>query len=150
MVLLFFFLSQYHCVLQTGFGVRGLRRSDILKLQVKHEMYLNSQRHMINNQDGDNRIPISRSFSGPIILQNVASNTLTADMVRNCKMEFEIWLYTFWLFTFFYPFNLIPSICFFSGLEFLQKKIGLYPHWKHFLITSKFIMVQEVRFVMES
>lgn len=80
-------------LLKTAFGIRGLSRKEIRSLQVKHEMYINSIKRMPDNdpQTG-NRLSMSRSFNGPVILQNIGSNTLTVDL-----------LYTIW--------NWLPSRC---------------------------------------
>ncbi|KAL4220410.1 hypothetical protein ACF0H5_020813 [Mactra antiquata] len=70
-----------HKLLKTSFGIKGLSRKEIRKLQVKHEMYINSTK-LINSMDTQQKggqLTLSKSFSGPMILQNLGSNTLTAD-----------------------------------------------------------------------
>lgn len=67
---------------QTGFGVRGLTRKEIRRLQVKHEMYITSTKNIANYNDKAGPMAISRSFSGPIVLQNIGTNMLTPDMVN--------------------------------------------------------------------
>ncbi|KAL3847322.1 hypothetical protein ACJMK2_018237 [Sinanodonta woodiana] len=75
--------------LKVGFSIRGLSRKELRKLQVKHEMYINSRSlitsHELSNSSSGTNLKVSRSFSGHIALQNVQSNVLTTDM-----------LYTLW------------------------------------------------------
>ncbi|XP_060604259.1 GTPase-activating protein skywalker-like isoform X2 [Ruditapes philippinarum] len=69
-------------LLKTGFSIRGLGRKEIRKLQVKHEMYVTSTKHVNNFNEGQaSRLSITRSFSGPIVLQNLGTDTLTVDML---------------------------------------------------------------------
>ncbi|CAG2206084.1 TBC1D24 [Mytilus edulis] len=76
-------------LLKVGFGIRGLTRKEIKKLQLKHEMYLNS-RNFLNHEM--HRVAshhsITRSTSGPLALHNIStinSSVITSDM-----------LYTIW------------------------------------------------------
>ncbi|XP_052057616.1 GTPase-activating protein skywalker-like isoform X2 [Mytilus californianus] len=76
-------------LLKVGFGIRGLTRKEIKKLQLKHEMYLNS-RNFLNHEM--HRVAshhsITRSTSGPLALHNITTNNssvITSDM-----------LYTIW------------------------------------------------------
>lgn len=70
-------------LLKAGFSIRGFSRKNIHSLQVKHEMYIKSTKRIPdhNDQQNANRLPLSRSFSGPIVLQNLGCNTLTMDML---------------------------------------------------------------------
>ncbi|XP_053404919.1 GTPase-activating protein skywalker-like [Mercenaria mercenaria] len=75
-------------LLKTGFSIRGLTRKEIRKLQVKHEMYITSTKHINNfNESQAGRLSMSRSFSGPIVLQNLGTDTLTVDMNECLKMS---------------------------------------------------------------
>lgn len=76
-------------LLKVGFGIRGLTRKEIKKLQLKHEMYLNS-RNFLNHEM--HRVAshhsITRSTSGPLALHSITTNNssvITSDM-----------LYTIW------------------------------------------------------
>ncbi|WAR28277.1 SKY-like protein [Mya arenaria] len=69
-----------HEGIKVGFGVRGLNRREIWKLQMKHEMYVNSVKNVAETPSRAN-LPLSRSFSGPVILQNIPTTMLTPDMV---------------------------------------------------------------------
>ncbi|XP_050388396.1 GTPase-activating protein skywalker isoform X2 [Patella vulgata] len=76
-------------LLKVAFGIRGLTRKEIKKLQVKNEMYVNSKSHIANHEIsrvGSNHsvhgVPLSRSFSGPIILQHVGTSILNVEMIH--------------------------------------------------------------------
>ncbi|CAC5413241.1 TBC1D24 [Mytilus coruscus] len=71
-------------LLKVGFGIRGLTRKEIKKLQLKHEMYLNS-RNFLNHEM--HRVAshhsITRSTSGPLALHSITTNNssvITSDM----------------------------------------------------------------------
>ncbi|XP_071086647.1 GTPase-activating protein skywalker-like isoform X3 [Haliotis cracherodii] len=78
--------------LKIAFGIRGLSRKEIKRLELKHEMYINSRIH-IHSAKNDLMmrrasthsigVPMSRSFSGPIIMQHMkGSSVLTPDMLH--------------------------------------------------------------------
>ena len=69
---------------QVAFSIKGLSRKEIKKLHLKHSMYIKSvtKAHIHDDQNGGGlRVSMSRSFSGPIILQSLHSSVLTPDMV---------------------------------------------------------------------
>lgn len=71
-------------LLKMGFSIKGLSRKDIKKLLVKHTMYIksvNKVHHHDEKNGGGLRVPMSRSFSGPILLQSLHSSVLTPDML---------------------------------------------------------------------
>ena len=81
-----FTFDMFHLILQVGFGIRGLTRKEIKKLQLKHEMFLNS-RNFYNHEmhHVTSHHSIARSMSGPLALRNLATNDssfLSGDMVR--------------------------------------------------------------------
>lgn len=63
---------------------------------MKHEMYINSTKHINNFNDtqAGTLLSMSRSFSGPIVLQNLGTDTLTVDMVR-ISSDFSIQCFVF-------------------------------------------------------
>ncbi|XP_067669794.1 GTPase-activating protein skywalker-like isoform X1 [Haliotis asinina] len=76
--------------LKIAFGIRGLSRKEINRLELKHEMYINS-RNLVQSTKNDLMmrrasthsigVPMSRSFSGPIVMQHMkGSSVLTPDM----------------------------------------------------------------------
>lgn len=75
-------------LLKVGFGIRGLTRKEIKKLQLKHEMFLNS-RNFLNHEmhQVNSHHSMVRSTSGPLALHNPSTNSsfISADM-----------LYTIW------------------------------------------------------
>lgn len=69
---------------QVGFGIRGLTRKEIRKLQLKHEMYVNSRNllnHDVTNSGSNTGLHMSRSFSGPVALQQLQSSIVTSETV---------------------------------------------------------------------
>lgn len=69
---------------QVGFGIRGLTRKEIRKLQLKHEMCVNSRNllnHDVANNGSSTGLHMSRSFSGPIALQQLQSSIVTSESV---------------------------------------------------------------------
>ncbi|XP_048249907.1 GTPase-activating protein skywalker-like isoform X2 [Haliotis rufescens] len=78
--------------LKIAFGIRGLSRKEIKRLELKHEMYINSRIHihsaktdlmMRRASTHSIGVPMSRSFSGPIIMQHMkGSSVLTPDMLH--------------------------------------------------------------------
>ena len=76
-------------ILQTAFGIRGLSRKQITKLTVKEEMHVTSARRIASMPQNlptsasceSLNLKVSRSFSGPINLQNVGSGLVSSDEV---------------------------------------------------------------------
>ncbi|XP_052214993.1 GTPase-activating protein skywalker-like isoform X2 [Dreissena polymorpha] len=72
-------------LLKAGFSLRGFSRKEIKRLQIKHEMYITSTKNISALQDALQEkplgsLPMSRSFSGPMVLQSFPSNMVTSDM----------------------------------------------------------------------
>ncbi|XP_041357271.1 GTPase-activating protein skywalker-like isoform X2 [Gigantopelta aegis] len=79
--------------LKIAFGIRGLSRKEIHKLQVKHEMYINSRQILTSKEIPRVAssislcgVPVSRTFTGPVMLQQSAgSHILSNEMLPEMR-----------------------------------------------------------------